>query len=233
MASPGEQLLILIAELLFSLALQVQRAMTSSAPSSVPIAAITTRLGDVIGALEAADVLSPLSPVPGWLATVCASLGMSGHGITAPPAVDLPEPWLSLLAYYGRRKPEAAQVRGGCAGVAVALPELDGIGLALLGLYNSDGNTWIPALVRGPVPEHRQGPFGIGIYLPLSVWLRDSGGRWHAAWPHGWNRADGELAFRLQVVPPLTRSTEWIEVVAAGRSAQARVTLPLRWGCPS
>jgi hypothetical protein len=228
MVSPGEQLLILIAELLLSLAPQVQRGMTAA----TPLTALTARLGDVVGALEAADVLSPLSRVPGWLATLCAGLGISGHGITAPPAADLPEPWLSLLAHYGRRKPEAAPVRGGCAGVAVALPELDGIELVLLGLYNSDGNTWILALVRDPKLERRQAPFGIGIYLPLSVWVRDSGGRWHAARPHGWNRSGDEFTLRLQIVPPLPRSAEWIEVLAAGRSAQARVTLPLRWGCP-
>ena len=34
---------------------------------------------------------------------------------------------------------------------------------------------------------------------------------------------------RLQVVPPLSRATAWIEMLAAGQSAQARATLPLRW----
>ena len=34
---------------------------------------------------------------------------------------------------------------------------------------------------------------------------------------------------RLQVVPPLSRATAWIEMLTAGRSAQARTTLPLRW----
>jgi hypothetical protein len=218
--SPGEQLLTMFAERLLT-----------SVPG--PLTDVAAGLGDVIAALEAAEVLSPLSPVPGWLATLCASLRISGHGITAPPAADLPEPWLSLLAHYGRRKPETAPVRDGCAGVAVALPELDGIGLVLLGLYNSDGNTWIHALTRGLMPELRPGPFGIGTYFPLSVWLRDSGGRWHAARPSGWHHAYGEVTLKLQFVPPLTRSADWIEVLAAGRSAQARVTLPLRWGCPS
>jgi hypothetical protein len=34
---------------------------------------------------------------------------------------------------------------------------------------------------------------------------------------------------RLEVVPPLCRATAWIEVLAAGTSAEARATLPLRW----
>ena len=33
----------------------------------------------------------------------------------------------------------------------------------------------------------------------------------------------------MQVMPPLSRDTDWIEVIALGRSAQARVVLPVRW----
>jgi hypothetical protein len=70
------------------------------------------------------------------------------------------------------------------------------------------------------------------MYFPLSVWLRDSGGRWHAGRPAGWHRNGDEYAVRLQLVPPLTRSTAWLEVLAGGRSAEVRTTLPLRWGYP-
>jgi hypothetical protein len=38
-----------------------------------------------------------------------------------------------------------------------------------------------------------------------------------------------EIALRLQVVPPLSHATAWIEVLAAGQSAEARTTLPLCW----
>jgi len=175
-------------------------------------------------------VLSPLSPVPGRLAAVCAGMRVSGHGITAPPAHDLPEPWLSLLAHYQRRKPETVPVRDGYAAVAAALPELDGIRLALLSLLNTDGGSWLQALARGLEPETPGGPFGINAYFPLSVWIRDSGGRWHACRPAGWHRHNGEHVLKLQLVPPLTRPTAWIEVLAAGPSAQVRVQLPLRWG---
>ena len=47
---------------------------------------MTTGLGDIIAALEAVDVLPPLSPVPARLAALCASLGIGGHGIAVPPA---------------------------------------------------------------------------------------------------------------------------------------------------
>ena len=184
----------------------------------------------MIAALAAAEVLSPLSPVPGQLAALCASLRISGHGITVPPAAELPEPWVSLLAHYQRRKPDPALPRDGHAAVAAALPELDGVRLALLGLHNFDGASWLQVLAKGLTPEEHHGPFGFDLYFPLSVWVRDSGGRWHAIRPSGWHRTDGEYALRLQLLPPLPRSAEWIEVQAAGQSAQARARLPLRWG---
>jgi hypothetical protein len=33
----------------------------------------------------------------------------------------------------------------------------------------------------------------------------------------------------LPVVPPLSRDTDQIEVIAAGRSAEVRAILPVRW----
>ena len=34
---------------------------------------------------------------------------------------------------------------------------------------------------------------------------------------------------QLEIVPPLEADTPWIDVVAAGQSAQVRARLPLRW----
>jgi hypothetical protein len=230
--SPGEHLLVMLAERLLTVAPEFPHAlrMQLAAITPGPLHTMATGMGDVIAALEAADVLSPLSPVPGRLAAVCAGMRVSGHGITAPPAQDLPEPWLSLLAHYQRRKPDTVPVRDGYAAVATALPELDGIRLALLGLLNTDGGSWLQVLGRGLESETSRGPFGIDTYFPVSVWIRDSGGRWHACRPAGWHRHNGEYAGKLQLVPPLSRSTAWIEVLAAGPSAQVRVQLPLRWG---
>ena len=64
-----------------------------AAPGPGPPATATDGLGDVIAALQAAGALSPLSPVPGQFAALCARLHLTGHGITAPPAPDLPESW--------------------------------------------------------------------------------------------------------------------------------------------
>jgi hypothetical protein len=232
--SPGEHLLVMLAEQLLAVApdfLPEPRQELATLPSG-PLQDMGTGLGHIIGALEAADVLSPLSPLPGRLATLCAGLRISEHGITASPAHDLPEPWLSQLAYYQRRKPDVTPARDGYAAVAAALPELDGIRLALLGLHNADGSSSLHVLATGLTPNSHHGPLGVGLYFPLSVWIRDDGGRWHVARPAGWHRAQRDYVVRLRLVPPLTRPTPWIEVLAGGRSAEVRARLPLSWGFP-
>jgi hypothetical protein len=228
--SPGEHLLIMLAERLLTSAPQApvllrQRAATPSAP----LRAMAAGLGDVVAGLEAADVLSPLSPVPARLATLCASLDLDRHGITVPPAAVLPEPWLSLLAHFQRRKPEPVQMRDGYAPLAAPLPELDGIRLTLLGLLHAGLSSSLYVLARGPERDHPYGPLDIDLAFPLSVWLRDSGGRWHAARSDRRHRGGRENTIRLRLVPPLTRPTGWAEIIIAGQSAEVRTTLPLRW----
>ena len=232
--SAGEQLLIMLAEELLMVAAQSSPAMRPQLPALSPrlMQAMGTGLGDIIAALDAADVLPPLSPVPARLAALCASLRIDGHEIAAAPADDLPEPWLSLLTYYQRRRPDTAQVRDGFAAVTAALPDLDGIGLALVGLHTTQGTTVLHVLARGLRREERLGPHGVDLDFPLSFWLRDNGGRWHAARPIAWQPTDPEHSIGLMLVPPLPRSTTWVEVLASGRSGEVRARLPLRWGAP-
>jgi len=227
--SPGEHLLVLLAERLLTGTPQFPRRGLLAAPPTSPRQVVAGGFGVIIAALEAAGVLSPLSPVPARLATLCASLDLTGHGIAAPPTLDMPEPWLSLLAHYQRRKPEPTQMREGYAALAASLPELDGIRVILLGLQHTQGASALHVLVQGRIPEPRPGPLDIDLNFPLSLWLRDSGGRWHAARPDRCHQAGQESAIRLRLVPPLTRPADRVEVLAGGRSAEVRATLPLRW----
>jgi hypothetical protein len=227
--SPGEHLLVMLAERLLTGTPEFPRRGLLAAPPTSPRQVVAGGFAVIIAALEAAGVLSPLSPVPARLATLCASLDLTGHGIAAPPTLDLPEPWLSLLAHYQRRKPEPTQMREGYAALAATLPELDGIRLTLLGLQHTQGSSALHVLVQGRIPEPRPGPLDIDLNFPLSLWLRDSGGRWHAARPDRCHQAGRERAVRLRLVPPLTRPADWVEVLAGGRSAEVRATLPLRW----
>ena len=231
--SPGEHLLVMLAERLLTGTPEFPRRGLLAAPAAGPRRAMAAGFGDIIAALEAADVLSPLSPVPARLATLCASLDLDGHGITVPPTLDLPEPWLSLLAHYQRRKPEPCQMREGYAALATSLPELDGLRLTLLGLQHTGGSSALHVLAQGPTPEPRPGPLDLDLNFPLSFWVKDSGGRWHAARPDRCHQADRERAIRLRLVPPLTRSAEWVEVLAGGRSAEVHARLPLSWRYPS
>ena len=231
--SPGEHLLVMLAERLLTGTPEFPRRGLLAAPPTSPRQVVAGGFGVIIAALEAAGVLSPLSPVPARLATLCASLDLTGHGIAAPPTLDLPEPWLSLLAHYQRRKPEPTQMREGYAALAASLPELDGIRVTLLGLHHTQGGSALHVLVQGRIPEPRPGPLDIDLNFPLSLWLRDSGGRWHAARPDRCHQAGRERAIRLRLVPPLTRPADWVEVLAGGRSAEVRATLPLCWRYPS
>ena len=194
-------------------------------PRALP--GITGELGDVIAALQECGALPPLSPVPGQLATLCASLSVNGHGITAPPARDLPEPWLSLLACYRARKTRAAPARDGCAAAATVLPELDGIRLAILGLHNCQGSTVLHMHAsgsnNGAIDELDE------LHAWAIIWVRDSGGRWHATRILGRSRWNDEVALRVEVVPPLSQGTAWIELLAAAQPAEVRATVPLYW----
>ena len=232
--SPGEHLLIMLAERLLTSAPQAPgRLRPRAAAPLAPRRFMAAALGDVVAALEAADVLSPLSPVPGRLATLCASLNLDRHGLTVPAAAVLPGPWLSLLAHFQRRKPEPVEMRDAYAPLAATLPELDGIRLALLGLLHAEESSSLFVLARGPDRGYRYGPLDIDLAFPLSVWLRDSGGRWHAARSDRRHGDGRENTIRLRLVPPLTRPAGWAEIIIGGQSAEVRTTLPLRWEYPS
>jgi hypothetical protein len=76
-----------------------------------------------------------------------------------------------------------------------------------------------------------EGRLGVEPDFPLRIWIRDSGGRWHATCARGWSGVvdHGEVTMRLQVLPPPSRAAAWIDVFVSGQSAEVQVTLPLRW----
>jgi hypothetical protein len=179
-------------------------------------------LGDVITALEAADAFPPGSPVPAQLAALCVQLGITGHGITTPPAGRLPERWGSVHLRSLRGHRVGGAPRSAASGVA--LPDVSGIRLAVLGLHDSGD--------RAVVFMHASGATGGGSFdlntWPV-IWIRDSGGWWHATSTGGSADQDGEITMAVEVAPPLSRDTDWIEVVADWPSAEVRARLPLPW----
>ena len=229
--SPGELLLTDIATGFLALASPEQVPLHPSAARPGPLGRAADGLADIIAALRAAAALSPSSRLPGQLAGLCARVGISGHGIATPPAGDLPEPWLSLLAYRRRGKPERAPVPG-WAVTAIELPELDGARITVLGLHNGERGQFLHLLASGVTPEYTWSYGTIADRMPV-VWLRDRSGRWHTVRPRSSAQLRDSDDFLLwpRVVPPLAHGTPWIDVVAAGQSAEVRARLPLGWKC--
>ena len=91
--SPGEHLLHQMATrlLLLALAFPHEIRLHPAVPGPDRFSCVADGLGDVIAALQACGAMSVLSPVPGQLAALCASLDVTGHGITARPAGSCPD----------------------------------------------------------------------------------------------------------------------------------------------
>jgi len=230
--SPGELLLDVIAAWILTNAAgfpqDTPERLAAADPELLPHPA--AGLGDIVAALRAAEALSPASPVPGQLAGLCARLGISGHGILAPPAGDLPEPWLSMLSRYHRREPYPARAADGVAATVAGFPELDGASVTILGLHHSNGRT-ILHMLASDVTTGDDWAYTRGVRPPPVVWIRDSRGRWHTTRTDGVSPSGnvGDVTWWLEIVPALDRGTAWIDVVAGGRSAEIRARLP---ACP-
>jgi hypothetical protein len=219
--SPGEHMLNTIAMRLL--------AAAAAYPQQVPlyVAGLTfglevDGLGDVITALQAAEAVSRHSPLPAQLAALCANLNITGNGIPAPSAHRLPERWGSVTLQVARGERPAGAARSAAA--AVALPEVDGIRLAVLGLHDSGDRTVLFMHASGATGG---GSFELNTW-PV-VWIRDNGGRWHATSVGGSADEDREITMAVVVVPPLGPVTDWIEVVVGWQSAEVRARLPLPW----
>jgi len=182
----------------------------------------------IVAALHAADLLPPDSPAPGQLAALCARLGINGHGITAPPATDLPERWQSMLARPRRSEPRVPPAPDILAAAVAELPELDGAQIAIVGLHHGARGTMMHLVASGLTQE--DWVYAKGVRPLPALWIHDSDGRWHATYADGvlpWGDT-GLVMVALRIIPPLDRGTAWIDVAAAGRSAEIRATLPLR-----
>ena len=239
--SPGELLLDGIAARIFC---SGAAAFPRYDPEQPPAGAAGLRafIGDgpgrIVAALHAAGALPPASPVPGQLAGLCTRTGIPGHGITAPPAADLPESWHSMLTRRPRRLPQEAPTPAILAATVAELPELDGAQITIfglhhstiVGLHNSATQTIVHTLVSGVTAED-DWTYGRVVRPLPALWVRDNSGRWHATRTNGVGPAgnSGEVILWLEIVPPLDRGTAWMDLVATGRSAEVRVRLPLCW----
>jgi hypothetical protein len=216
---PGEYLLTAIAMRLLAAAAAYPRHIPLDV-AGLRVGLVAAGLGDVVEALRAGQAIAAGSPVPGQLAALCQYLEVGGHGITAPPAGGLPEHWRGVLIQLMRGAVERGPA--GSAAAAVTLPEVDGIRFTILGVHDTADRTVIFMHAAGATGNES----GTGTWP--AIWVRSPAG-WHATRPAGSQDLDGEVTMDVSVMPPLGRDASWIEVTAAGRSATARVTLPLTW----
>jgi hypothetical protein len=235
--SPGELLLDVIATRILCSGAAVPQDDLEQLP--VGTADLRAFIGDgpgaIVAALRGCGALPAASPVPRQLAGLCNKAGIPGHGITAPPADDLPERWHSMLT-RPRRVPQAGpgagfapDVTGGFTVATVAeLPELDGARITILGLHHGGERTIVHMLVSG-VTQEADWTYGRVVRPLPALWARDSSGRWHATRTNGTGPRgnSSEVIVWLEIVPPLDSGTAWIDVVATGRSAEVRVRLSL------
>ena len=122
------------------------------------------------------------------------------------------------------------------AATVAELPELDGAQITIMGRHHGERGTIMHLLATGVTLEG-DWPYARGFRPMPVLWIRDSDGRWHATrldglspWgQHGSNPwTDTHMVtIWLKIIPPLDQRTAWIEISAAGRSAQVRATLPL------
>jgi hypothetical protein len=231
--SPGELLLDVIAtRILTTAALFPQNNPGQLAAANAHLRAfVADGPGHVVAALHAADMLPPDSPVPGQLARLCARLGIDSHGITAPHVWDLPQRWQSMLTPPSRSEPQAPPAPGILAATVAELPELDGPQMAIVGLHHDERGTIMHLLASGVTLEG-DWAYARGVRPMPVLWIHDSDGRWHATRTDGvsprWGDT-GVVMVWLRIVPTLEPGTAWIDVVATGRSAEARARLPLSW----
>jgi hypothetical protein len=216
----GERLLVLEAE-------RILASGDARGPVEGPVP------GEIITVLTEADAIAAGSLVPGQLAALCQRLGAAGHGITVPPAGEIPAPWASVIAH--RDAPGPAHGAEVFAPLACALPDVDGVRLALAGLSTAAGESHLHVISSGLPRLARRYQWD---WTPgLSWWLRDSAGNWHVATadeprvPDDGMRAytldDGLQAFWLRLTPPLAGVPDAAEIVVTGPATQVRATVPV------
>jgi hypothetical protein len=208
---PGERLLVAEAE-------RILASGDARGPVQGPVP------GEIITVLTQAGAIAADSPVPGQLAALCQRLGAAGHGITAPPAPQIPAPWASVIAH--RDAPVPAGGPEVFAPLACVLPDLDGARFALAGLSTAAGRSYLHVISRGMPPLTER--FAHDWTPGFSWWLRDGAGNWHVATAaEPCTLGDGMQAFGLRLTPPLAAVPDAAEIVVTGPATRVRATVPV------
>jgi hypothetical protein len=212
--SPGERLLTRRAEAMLAALAHGDRNVHGLGQSA---------LAELAGMLEAAGLLSPLSPAPARLAALGQLIGLPTKG----PASEVPARWTSVVAHYGRRR-RLPPVTG-TAAIGALLPEIDGARLAIAGVRSGGAGTFLHVVVRGIPPLRRRLP-RTSWDGDHSWWARDDAGGWHLGAIEDVSPVGGaDTLLRLALLPPLARATAAATVEITGITQRVTADLPVRW----
>jgi hypothetical protein len=110
-----------------------------------------------------------------------------------------------------------------------AAADLEDARFVVAGLATAAGQSFLHLVATGMVPQPIHGQD-----TGLSWWVRDGDGHWHLAVvsdPHALQPSAAmgfeAASFRLRLTPPLRARPDRIEVVVTGRTARARVVVPV------
>ena len=214
---PADRLLVLEAE-------RILATGDAAGPAEGPVP------GEIITVLTEAGAIAAGSPLPGQLAALCQRLGAAGHGITVPPAAEIPAPWASVIAH--RDAPVPAGGPELFAPLAALLPDVDGARLALAGLSTAAGeshlhviSSGLPRLAR-PVPVE----LDAGLVLVAQGQRRElARGDGEEPYPRRVRAPldDGMQAFWLRLTPPLATVPDAAEIVVTGPATWARAAVTI------
>jgi hypothetical protein len=192
-------------------------------------------LADLVSVLEAAGLLSPLSPASVRLAALGQLLGLATQG----PISEIPAQWMTVVAHYGRRRRPAPAT--GTAAVGAVLPEIDGARFAVTGLHSALQGTFLHVVAEGlralsPRPPGltwsptRSGNPAQATDTGFSWWVRDDADGWHLAAFDELNPVGGRQGvLRMALLPPLTHHTTALALRVTGPSTRLAVNLPVHW----
>ena len=192
-------------------------------------------LTELVSVLEAAGLLSPLSPAAARLAALGQLLGLSTQG----PISEIPPQWMTVVAHDGRRRRPAPV--SGTAAVGAVLPEIDGARFAVTGLHSSLPGTFLHIVAEGfrPLPPRppgltwsptRSGNPAQATDTGFSWWVRDDADGWHLAAFDEVNPVGGRQGvLRMALLPPLIHHTTALALRVTGPATQLTVNLPVHW----
>ena len=154
-----------------------------------------------------------------------AALAVLRPGSASPTGVpgDLPGPWHSLLARWGRTGGPVATIP-----VGVITPSFDGVTVAVIALESSDEHFGMSVEL---VPQVRTGlPYrDLPDWQHLTWWAADNLGNYYLGEQGSWDSRGGRCRGIIGFWPALDARASSIDLMPTATTARAVIRVPLPW----